>query len=53
MLTLQDVADELNVDYRTIWLEVHRGRLRGSKVGSQWRVSRANLDAYLHDNQSA
>lgn len=52
-LTPQNVADELLVDYRTVWLEIHRKRLRANKVGAQWRISRANLDAYLRQNASA
>jgi excisionase family DNA binding protein len=53
MLTMADVVTELQVDYRTVWLEIHRGNLRASKVGAQWRISRANLDAYLNERQSA
>jgi excisionase family DNA binding protein len=53
MLTIQDVADETRVDPRTIWLEIHRGNLRASRVGKSWRISRENLDAYLKQRQSA
>lgn len=47
MLTMQQVADELQVDYRTIYNEVHRGNLKASRVGAHWRISRESLDAYL------
>jgi excisionase family DNA binding protein len=47
-LTIQQVADELQVDYRTVWAEIHRGNLPAGKVGSvHWRISRESLDAYM------
>ena len=46
-LTIQEVADELRCDYRTVFNEVHRGNLPASKVGTHWRISRESLDAYM------
>ena len=46
-LTIEQAAAELQVNPRTIWSEIHRGHLKASRVGAQWRISRENLDAYL------
>ena len=46
-LTIQQAADELQVNARTIWSEIHRGNLKASRVGAQWRIRRESLDDYL------
>jgi excisionase family DNA binding protein len=47
MLTIHDVAEELRLDYRTVWLEVDRGNLPAYRFGRVWRIKRADLDAYI------
>lgn len=45
-LTLNDVADELGVHYMTVYKYVRQGRLRATKQGLQWIVTRVDLDAF-------
>ena len=46
-LTLQDIADQLLVDYKTIYRLVTAGKLPAVKIGNQYRVSKEDLDQYL------
>ena len=48
-LSLEDVAEELNVNMPLARALVTRGELRGIKVGARgiWRVERAELEAYI------
>jgi excisionase family DNA binding protein len=47
MLTLEDVAERLNVSVMTVRRMIDRGDLDAFKVGSQLRVKESDLDAYL------
>lgn len=51
MLTLQEVADFLQVHKVTIYKEHQRGRITFVKVGSMTRVRRSELDRYLRANE--
>ncbi len=46
ILTLAEAADELGVHYMTAYRYVKLGRLGAAKVGGQWRVTQADLDAF-------
>lgn len=46
-LDVDEVAEYLNVCTATVRREVKRGSLRGTKVGSVWRIQSADLLAYL------
>ena len=48
-LTLDDVATELATSRAQVYALVRRDDLRGMRIGGrgQWRVSRADLEAYI------
>ena len=46
-MTVQDVADYLNVDPKTVYRLVNRGELPGFKVGGSWRFHQEDLDAWI------
>jgi excisionase family DNA binding protein len=52
LLTTRQLQDLLQVDRVTIYRMLNDGRLRGFKVGGQWRFSRQEIDAWLQDQQS-
>ncbi len=47
LLTPVDVANRLQVNERTVTQWLRKGHLRGFKVGKEWRVSVADLEAFL------
>jgi excisionase family DNA binding protein len=47
MRSVRAAATHLGVHEETVRREIDRGRLKASKVGGQWRISRAALDEYL------
>ncbi len=47
LLTPTDVADRLQVNERTVTIWLRTGRLRGFKIGKEWRISPDDLQAYL------
>ncbi len=47
LLTPVDVANRLQVDERTVTQWLRKGRLRGFKVGKEWRISPDDLQAFL------
>jgi excisionase family DNA binding protein len=46
-MTVQDVAEYLNVDPKTVYRMVKRGELPGFKVGGSWRFHKEDLDAWI------
>ncbi len=48
MMTIHDVAQNLNVDERTIRELIRKNELRAIKVGKEWRVTESDLDAYVN-----
>jgi acetyl-CoA synthetase len=50
--TIEEVAELLKVNPRTINRMLERGELRGFKVGRLWRVSEEALQAYMRGEQS-
>ena len=49
LLTPVQIADTLQLTESTITRWLRNGRLRGFKVGRDWRVSPADLDAFLEE----
>jgi excisionase family DNA binding protein len=49
LLTVNEVADELRVDRRTIYHYLRQGQLRGQKLRRTWRISRSDLTTYLNE----
>ncbi len=47
LLTCEEAASYLRLHARTVGRLLTQGKLPGVKVGRQWRLRRADLDAYL------
>ncbi len=47
LLTPSNVASRLQVNERTVTQWLRKGRLRGFKVGKEWRISSDDLQAFL------
>lgn len=47
VLEVQEVADQLRVNARTVLRLLEKGDLKAIKVGRQWRVRRSELERYL------
>jgi excisionase family DNA binding protein len=52
LLTAKQLQDLLRVDRITIYRMLDDGRLRGFKVGGQWRFSRRDIEAWLQKQQA-
>ncbi len=52
LLTPQQVADYLQVDFRTIYSLLRSGELIGAKIGRVWRIKPEEIDNYLTRNSS-
>jgi excisionase family DNA binding protein len=52
-LTTRQVLDILKVDRITIYRMLNDGRLKGTKIGQQWRFSRAEVESLLNGEKSA
>jgi excisionase family DNA binding protein len=51
LLTTRQLQDLLQVDRITIYRMLGDGRLRGFKIGGQWRFSRKEIEAWLQEQQ--
>jgi excisionase family DNA binding protein len=49
LLTTRRLQELLRVDRITIYRMLNDGRLRGFKVGGQWRFSRRKIEAWLEE----
>lgn len=47
MLTCDEAAEYLRLHPRTVCRLLQQGKLPGVKIGRQWRIVRADLDAHL------
>jgi excisionase family DNA binding protein len=47
VLTPYQVAEILQLNFRTVIRRFEDGTIPAKKIGSKWRCSRKNLDAYL------
>ena len=47
LLSLQEVADWLDVSRTTLYEMVRRGRIPGIKIGGAWRFKREEVDKWL------
>jgi excisionase family DNA binding protein len=50
-LTTRQVLDILKVDRITIYRMLNDGRLKGTKIGQQWRFSRAEVEGLLNGDR--
>jgi excisionase family DNA binding protein len=46
LYTVSDVAERLKLHVKTVLAFVRDGRLRATKVGKQYRIAKADLDAF-------
>lgn len=46
-LTVQEVAKNLRVSTMTIYRLIEAGELSATRIGRSYRISRANINAYL------
>ena len=53
LLTCEEAAAHLRLHVRTVGRLLTQGTLPGVKVGRQWRLRRADLEAYLAGGPSA
>jgi excisionase family DNA binding protein len=54
-LTVEEVAERLNLSTETIRRWLRSGRLRGIRIGARragWRIREHDLAAYLHDQMT-
>ena len=51
-LTVEEVAEALQVNPRTVYRMLERGEIKGFKVGPLWRVSRETLEAYMRGEKT-
>ncbi|WP_077302517.1 helix-turn-helix domain-containing protein [Virgibacillus pantothenticus] len=49
--SVEELANELNVTTRTIRNYLRDGKLKGTKVGGQWRFSKENLVEFMGSDQ--
>jgi len=52
-MTVQEVAEYLNVDPKTVYRLVNRGELPGFKVGGSWRFQKDDLDDWIAKQKAA
>jgi excisionase family DNA binding protein len=52
LLTTRQLQDLLQVDRITIYRMLGDGRIRGFKVGGQWRFPRQAIERWLHEQQT-
>ena len=50
--TVDEIAKALKVHRRTILRLLVDGKLKASKVGTQWRISQQQVDNYLANGES-
>lgn len=48
LFTLTELEEVLGVTHRTLLTYVKEGRLKAVKVGGKWKVSEANLKAFIN-----
>ncbi len=53
LYTVREIADTLRVHPRTAYRLIKEGRIRGIKVGSQWRVPESSLLDYIESGLTA
>ena len=51
MMTVEDVAQILNVSEASIRRWLRNGSLTGVRVGDQWRIERTDLEEFIKRNK--
>lgn len=52
LMTLEEVADYLRLSKDTIYRMAHAGTIPASKVGTQWRFRREDVDRWIEMNKN-
>jgi excisionase family DNA binding protein len=52
LMTLEDVANYLSLSKDTIYRMANAGKIPASKVGSQWRFRKEDVDQWLDNNMN-
>ncbi len=53
LLTIKETAVRLRVCYETIARYLRAGKLRGFKVGHNWRIKEEDLEAFINGQAGA
>ncbi|CCO22958.1 DNA binding domain protein, excisionase family [Maridesulfovibrio hydrothermalis AM13 = DSM 14728] len=53
LYTVREIADTLRIHPRTAYRLIQEGKIRGIKVGSQWRVPESSLLEYIESGLQA
>ena len=51
LLTVEDLAEYLQLSTKTIYRMLRRGQLPCYRVGNQWRFRKSTIDAWLEHEQ--
>lgn len=52
-LSLEQVAEMLQVSERTVIRQINAGKLKAFKVGKSWRFRREAVEAYMREQEEA
>ena len=52
LMTLEEVANYLSLSKDTIYRMANAGKIPASKVGSQWRFRKGDVDQWLDKNMN-
>ncbi len=52
LMTLEEVATYLRLSKDTLYRMAQTGKIPASKVGTQWRFRRSEVDAWLEQNKN-
>jgi PTS system nitrogen regulatory IIA component len=52
LLTIEEVADFLRLSKDTVYRMVQSGKIPASKVGTQWRFRRDEVESWLERNKN-
>lgn len=51
IMTIEQVADFLQLNYYTVYRMVTSGKIPASKIGRNWRIMRKDILRYLEDQK--
>lgn len=50
--TIEETAELLSCSWRTVKRRIEEGKLKASKIGQQYRITKENLIAYIDSTQN-
>ncbi len=51
LLTLSQAAERLGLSRKTLWLQVDRGVLHATRIGSVWVVTESEMERYSREHK--